>query len=70
MANEGTPSMIEEVDDDMTPMGHVSEQREVGHDEDGIPIWSPNRIDAVAKSTIEDPMGRPEIKCYTGSKKP
>ena len=35
MANEGTPSMIEEVDDDMAPPRHVSKQTKVGHDEDG-----------------------------------
>ena len=27
-------------------------------------------MDSVAKSATEDPMGRPEMKCYTGSKKP
>ena len=70
ITNEGTPSMIDEVDDDMAPLGRVSKQKMVGHDEDGIPIASPNRIDAVAKSTMEDPTGRPEIKCYTVSKKP
>ena len=30
----------------------------------GTAIGSPNRIDAVAKSTMEDPMGRPEIKWH------
>ena len=58
--NEGTPSMKEEVDDD-TPMGHVSKHIKVGIDGDGVPIGSPNRIDDHAKSTTEDPMGRPEM---------
>ena len=69
-ANEGTPSMIDEVDDDMAPVVHVSRQIKVGRDEDGIPNGSPKRIDSVAKSTTEDPMGRPEMKCHTGSIKP
>ena len=53
IVNEGTPSMIDEVDDNMTPLGACVEtdKKEV-HDEDGIPIESPNRIDAVAKSTM------------------
>ena len=67
--HERTPSMIDEVDDDMAPLGHVSNFLKVGHDEDGIPIGSPNGIDAVAKSTMEDP-GRREIKSYTCSKNP
>ena len=69
IANEGTPSMIDEVDDDIAPLGHVSNQIKVEHDDDGIPIGSPNRIDSVAKTTMEDPMSRAEIMCYTGSKK-
>ena len=63
IANEGTPSMIDEVDDDMVPLEHVSNQIKVEHDEDGIPIGSPNRIDSVAKFTMEDPMRRAEIMC-------
>ena len=51
IATAGTPSMIDEVDDIMTPLGLVSNQMEVGHDEDGVPNGSPNRIDSVAKST-------------------
>ena len=69
IVNEGTPSMIDEVNDDMVMLGHVSNQIKVEHDDDGIPIGSPNRIDSVAKSTMEDPMIRAEIMCYTGSKK-
>ena len=42
----------------------------MGIDEDGVPIGSPNRIDDRAKSTAEDPLGRPEPKCYTGSNNP
>ena len=42
----------------------------MGHVEDGIPIGSPNRIDAVATSTMEDLVGRPEIKCHAGSRNP
>ena len=61
--NEGTPSMMEEVDDS-TPLEHVSTKFRVVHHEDGTAIGSPNRIDAVAKSTMEDPMGRPEIKWH------
>ena len=57
-ATDGTPSMIDEVDDDMTPLVHVSKQmKKKGIDEDGIPIGSPNRIDDVAKSTTEKPHG-------------
>ena len=36
--------------------------------EDGIPIGSPNRINDVAKSTMEDFMGRPEMQSHTNSK--
>ena len=36
-AIDGTPSMIDEVDDDNTPLGHVSQQTKVGIDEDGFP---------------------------------
>ena len=60
-AIDGTPSMMEDVDDDV-PMGHVSGQIEVGIDGDGIPTGSPNRMDDHAKSTTEDPLGRPEMK--------
>ena len=59
-ALEGTPSMMDEVDDN-TPLGHVSKQLAVEHDEDGTPIGNPNTIDSVATSTMEDPVGRPEI---------
>ena len=57
VTNEGTPSTIDEVDDNMTPLEHVWKQIKVGHDEDGIPIGSPDRIDAMAKSTTEVPNG-------------
>ena len=53
--------MMEDVDD-KTPMGHVSKQIQVGLHRDGIPIGSPNTIDDHAKSTTEDPLGRPEMK--------
>ena len=53
--------MIDEVDADIAPLGHVSNQIKVEHDEDGIPIGCPNRIDSVAQSTMEDPMSRAEI---------
>ena len=39
----GTPSMMEDVDDN-APMGHVSKQIKVGIDEDGVPFGSPNRM--------------------------
>ena len=37
VTNEGTPSMIEVVDDDMAALGHVSKQTTLGHDGDGFP---------------------------------
>ena len=46
--------MIDEVDNNMLPLGHVSKWMQSEHDEDGIPIKSRNRIDAVAESTMED----------------
>ena len=49
---------------------HVSKQIKVVHDEDGFPNRSPKKIDSVAQSTTEDPMGRPEIKYSTGAKNP
>ena len=58
-AIDGTPSMMEDVDDDV-PMVHVSGQIEVGIDGDGIPTGSPNRIDDHAKSTTEDPWVDPK----------
>ena len=64
-AIDGTPSMIDEVDDDNTPLGHVSQQTKVGIDEDGFPTGSPNSIDDVAKSTMEDPMERLEMERHT-----
>ena len=57
-----TPSMME-VGDGNTPLGHVSKQITVSIGENGVPIWSPNRIYDHAKST-EDPLARPEIKWH------
>ena len=52
---------MEDVDDD-TPMVHVSKQMKVGIDGDGISIGNPNKIDDLAKSMTEDPLGRLEMK--------
>ena len=68
-AIDGTPSMIDELDDNNTPLEHVSKEKK-SIDEDGIPIKSPNRIDDVAKSTMEDPMVRPEMQCHKNSNSP
>ena len=61
--------MIEEVGDGVAALGHVSKQIKLGHEGDGFPNGSPKRIDSVAKSTTEDPIGRSEMKYSTGSKK-
>ena len=37
--------MVDEVDDDMAPLRHVSKQIQEVRDEDGIPIGSPHRTD-------------------------
>ena len=55
ITNEETPSMIEEVGDDMAELGHVSTQMKLGHEGDGFANGHPKRIDSVAKSTTEDP---------------
>ena len=62
--------MLGEVDDNMTPLGHVSKQMKVEHHEDGIPIGNQNRIDAVTNSTMKNLVSRPEIECHTGSRNP
>ena len=41
ITNEETQSMIEEVDDDMAALEHVSKQIKLGHEEDGLPNGSP-----------------------------
>ena len=51
VADDGTPSMIDEE--------HVSKQIKVEHGEDGFPIGSPDRIDAVAQSNGGRPNGSP-----------
>ena len=58
------PAMMvdEVVERENTPLGHVSKKTTVGVDKDGVPIGSPNRIDDHAKSTMEDPLGRNEMK--------
>ena len=62
MANlAGDVEALEDVDDD-TPMEHVSKQIKVGIDGDGISIGNPNKIDDLAKSTTEDPLGQLEMK--------
>ena len=63
--NEETPSMIEEVGDEMAALGHESKQIKLGHDGDGFPSESPKRIHSVAKSTTEDRI-RSEMKYSTG----
>ena len=57
----GTPSMMEEVGDEMAALGHESKQIQLGHEGDGFPNVSPKRIHSVAKSTTEDPI-RSEMK--------
>ena len=42
-AIDGTPSKIEEVDDNTT-LAHVLKQLQVAHDEDGFPSGGPKRI--------------------------
>ena len=62
MANlAGDVEALEHVDDD-TPKAHVSKQMKVGFDGDGISIGSPKKIDDLAKSSTEDPLGRLEMK--------
>ena len=58
----GTPSIMEDVDDN-APTGHVSKQIKEGINGDGVPIGSPKIVDH-AKSTTEDPLGRPEMKWH------
>ena len=71
ITNEGTPSMIEEVDDDMAALGHVSNRQLWDTTEMDFRMEAPRElIDSVAKSTTEDPMGRPEKNCSAGSKNP
>ena len=54
----------------MSPVEHVSKQIKVKHDGNGVPNGSDERIDSFSKSTTEDPIGLPEMKCYTGPKNP
>ena len=68
ITNEETPSMMEEVNNEMAALGHESKQIKLGHDGDGFPSESPKGIHSVAKSTTEDPI-RSEMKYSTGSGK-
>ena len=57
ITNEETPSIMEEVGDEMAALGHESKQIKLGHEGDGFPNERPKRIHSVAKSTTEDRMG-------------
>ena len=54
IANEETPSMTDEVDDDMAGFGRVSTQFYLGHEGEGLPRGNPKRTASVARSTTED----------------
>ena len=59
---DAPPTMMEDVEvDDGVQVEHVSKHIKVRIDGDGISIGSPNRIDDHAKSTTDDPLGRPEM---------
>ena len=57
-AHEETPSMLDDVDNDMTELEHVSKSITLGSEGEGLPQGSPKRVDPVAKSTTKHPMGR------------
>ena len=69
VVHEEASSKLDEVDDDMTEFGHVSTTIKLGSQGE-LPHGSPKRIDSVAKSTTEDPIGGQEMRYFPGSKKP
>ena len=70
VAHEETPSVLDDVDDDMADLEHESKSIKKGTEGEWLPERSPKRSDSLAKSVTEDPRRKHGVwysRCKKGS---